>query len=89
MREEVERLKGAVRKEVSVRPKNRVEGGRSGNEIEQDRLSPILFKIMLLDLPFTPQTTLPIYSDDLSITTIASSLQDAQPFLQRGIDNLR
>ena len=37
LREEVDRLKGKVeevRKEVSVRPRNRIEGGRSGNGIE-------------------------------------------------------
>ena len=38
LREEVDRLKGKVeevRKEVSVRPKNRDEEGRSKNGIEQ------------------------------------------------------
>ena len=38
LREEVDRLKGKVeevRNEVSVRPKNRAEGGRSKNGIEQ------------------------------------------------------
>ena len=37
MIEEVDRLKGKVevRKQVSVRPKNRIEGGRSRNGIEQ------------------------------------------------------
>ena len=42
LREEVCRLNGkleGVRKEVSVRPKNRAERGRSGNEIEQVRLN--------------------------------------------------
>ena len=41
LREEVGRLKGKVevRKEVSIRPKNRAEGGRSKNGIEQVRLS--------------------------------------------------
>ena len=38
LREEVDNLKGKVeeiRKEVSVRPKNRVEGGRRGNGTKQ------------------------------------------------------
>ena len=42
MREEVDKLKGKVkevRNEVSVTPKNKVEGGRSKNGIEQVRLS--------------------------------------------------
>ena len=42
LREEVDRLKGKVeevRKEVSVRPKSRAEGGRSRNGIEQVTLS--------------------------------------------------
>ena len=42
MREEVDRLKGKVvevRKKASVMPKNRSEGGRSGNGIEQVRLN--------------------------------------------------
>ena len=42
MREEVNRLKGKmeeVRKEISVRPKNIVEGGRSRKGIEQIRLN--------------------------------------------------
>ena len=41
MREEVDGLKGKVeevRKEVSVNPKNRAEGSRSGNGIEQVKL---------------------------------------------------
>ena len=41
LREELDRLKGKVeevRKEVNVRSKNRVEGGRSGNETEHVRL---------------------------------------------------
>ena len=41
MREEVDRLKGKV--EVTVRPKNRVEGGRSKNVIERIRLKALLF----------------------------------------------
>ena len=42
MRDQVDRLKGKVekvRKEVSVRPKNRVKGGRSGNWIKHDILN--------------------------------------------------
>ena len=40
MREEVDRLKGKMEEvvmEVSIRSKNRVEGGRNGNGIEQVR----------------------------------------------------
>ena len=41
MREEVDRFKGKVevRKEVSVRPKERIERGISENRIEQVRLT--------------------------------------------------
>ena len=42
MREDVDRLKGKVgevRKQVSVRPKNRVEGGKNRNGVEQDILN--------------------------------------------------
>ena len=42
MKEEVNRLMGKVeeiRNEVSVRPKNRAEGGKSKNKIKQVRLS--------------------------------------------------
>ena len=35
MREEVDRLKGKVRKEVRVKLKNRAEGSGSGNWIKQ------------------------------------------------------
>ena len=47
MREEVNRLNGKVeelRKKVSVRPKNRIEEGRSENEIEQVRLNNVRSK---------------------------------------------
>ena len=42
LREFIDRLKGKaeeVRKEISVRPRNRAEGGRSGNGIDQIRLN--------------------------------------------------
>ena len=42
MREELDILEGKVeevKKEVSIRPKNRIEGGRSRNRIEQVGLS--------------------------------------------------
>ena len=47
MREEVDSLKEKleeVRKEVSVRPKNRDEGGRSGNGREHVRLNTVRTK---------------------------------------------
>ena len=47
MRDQVDRLKGKVekvRKEVSVRSKNRVKGGRSGNGVKHDRLNNVKTK---------------------------------------------
>ena len=44
LRKEADRLTGKVeeaRQEVSVRPKNRAEGGKNGNGIEQVRLNSV------------------------------------------------
>ena len=44
MRADADKGKVEVRKEVSIRPKNRVEGDRNGNGMEQVRLNNVRAK---------------------------------------------